>query len=817
MSESKSLDAGLQSSLSEAFGNRYLLSDRLGAGSFGVVFRARDTMLDRDVAIKQVRLDNFQNAEAAKEVKLRTQREAKMAARLRHSGIVAVHDIVHTDTSTLIIMEYVHGKTLEDKLHEHGRLGIEQTIEIIAQTADALDHAHAQGVVHRDIKPANLMITDDGFVKIADFGIAKSQSGSEMTSNITATGNVIGTPYYMSPEQARGKDELDGRSDLFSLGCVTYECLTGRKAFRGTSVIDVLMTIVNGEPAEIDCDELGLHADIELVLGKALAKPSAARFQTARELVDALRTVPAAASVGASPVVTSREPGVSASFDDELQGTLTERGVADVIRDIQTSGKTGILHLQRDELSKRLYFLDGAIVFANSDVDSDRLGQFLITGGVIDAPSYERATRTMKKTRRRLGRTLVALGNLQEERLDQTINDQIQRIIYSVFSWESGGYKFETIDKPIEDDLACALSTDEIVLEGVRSMATESTIRHAIGDTDRILHLVEGAASAAIVQRNLTLTASEGFVLSRVDGKTSVAELAAISPLDDDETLRCIYGLMSTGILRLEDVEGKATGRMPRVTVDAEIDTDPMIEEIAAKRAAMAESNFYEILEAKRADTPEAIKKAYYALAKKYHPDRHCSRGTEAPQDQLAEILATLAEAYDVLSNPQKRLLYDHKLSQREGHDPALIGTIQTSSDALAATKYRAAQGSYQAKDYHEAVQNLREAVRLNPTKIAYHKLLGQALTKNPKWRKQAETHLRRVLDAEPYDTDCYLELATIYEEGRLTTRARQMYEQVASLDPDHELALRKLGFEGEVGKTAFFRKFIGKTDTAAH
>jgi Tfp pilus assembly protein PilF len=135
----------------------------------------------------------------------------------------------------------------------------------------------------------------------------------------------------------------------------------------------------------------------------------------------------------------------------------------------------------------------------------------------------------------------------------------------------------------------------------------------------------------------------------------------------------------------------------------------------------------------------------------------------------------------------------------------------------IAETKYRAAQGCYQAKDYHEAVQNLREAVRLDPNKIAYHKLLGQALTKNPNWRKQAETHLRRVLDAEPYDKDCYLELATIYEDGGLTTRARQMYEQVASLDPDHELALRKLGFEGEAGKSAFFRKFIGKTDTATH
>ena len=261
MSESKSLDTALQSALTVTFGDRYQLLERLGTGAHGVVFRARDTMLDRDVAIKQVRLDNFRTADQAKDAKLRTQREAKMAAKLRHTGIVAVHDIVHTETSTLIIMEYVHGKTLEDKLREQRRLDLEQTIEIVAQTADALDHAHAQGVVHRDIKPANLMITDDGSVKIADFGLAKSQSGSETTSNITATGSVLGTPYYMSPEQARGEDDLDGRSDLFSLGCVTYECLTGRKPFRGKSVIDVLLTIVNGEPAELDCDELELHAD----------------------------------------------------------------------------------------------------------------------------------------------------------------------------------------------------------------------------------------------------------------------------------------------------------------------------------------------------------------------------------------------------------------------------------------------------------------------------------------------------------------------------------------------------------------------------
>jgi len=814
MSESKSLAVELQTILDGAFGDRYQLSERIGTGSYGLVFRARDTVLERDVAIKQVRLDNFQTAEQAKEVKLRTQREAKMAAKLRHAGIVSVHDIVHTDACTLIIMEYVDGRTLEDTLREKRRMSLAETIDVIARTADALDHAHAQGVVHRDIKPANLMITDDGSVKIADFGIAKSLAGSEMTSNITATGNVLGTPYYMAPEQARGEDELDGRSDLFSLGCVAYECLAGRKPFQGKSVIDVLLNIVNGQPAELDCDELELHRDVELVLGKALAKNSGARYQSAHDLVEALRAVPAFEST-APLVVTRRQPGASTSFDDELQGSLSERGVADVIRDIQAKDKTGILHLSRDELAKRLYFLDGGIVFANSDVESDRLGQFLISGGVIDASSYERAARTMKKTRRRLGRTLVALGDLHEERLDAMIDDQIQRIIYSVFSWESGEYQFETIDKPVEEDLARALATDEIVLEGVRSMATESTIRHAIGDTERILHTAEGFA---LNDTNVSLTSSEGFILSRVDGNTSVAEIVSISPLTDDETYRCIYGLVSAGILRLEEPASPPTGRMKPVSAvesetphDSDECPDLVVEEIATRQRSMESSNFYEMLEVKRSDAPEVIKKSYYTLAKKYHPDRHQSCG-KAVKDQLEAILGKLSEAYDVLSDPPKRLHYDHKLSQTEVVDQEDIGTVQTSPTVLAETKYRAGRGCFQSKDYHEAVQNLREAVRLDPNKVEYHKLLGQALNKNPKWRKQAERHLKRVLEVEPYDKDCYLELATIYEDGGLTTRARKMYEHVASLDPENEVALKKLGFDGE---SAFFRHFIGKDDVS--
>ncbi len=839
-----------EAALKKAFGDRYELVARLGSGAYGVVFRALDTMLDRDVAIKQVRLDKFQNSDQAEEMKRRTQREAKMAAKLRHPNIVAVYDIVHTDNSTLIIMEFVDGDNLESKLRKRHRLGLEETLELVAQTAGALDHAHAQGVVHRDIKPANLMIDPNGQVKITDFGIAKSHAGTEMTSNITATGTVLGTPYYMSPEQARGETSLDGRSDIFSLGCVTHECLAGQKPFSGKGVVEVLLQIVNAEPAEIDYDALELHPIVETVLGKALSKQTATRYQSGAELVEALRTVPAAEYRGddfTSPVVTSRERGASTSFDINLQGSLEDKGLAEVLHDIHDAKGTGILHLQRDDISKRLYFLDGALVFANSDLESDRLGQFLIDGGILDKETYERATRMMKKTRRRLGKTLVALGNLDEAKMDALVNNQIQHIIYSVFSWESGHYGFETIAKPVEDDIVVELSTDEIILEGVRRVATESTVRNAIGSMDRIL-----CHSEAFDAGNVALTSSEGFVLSRVDGDTSVAEIAAISPLGEDETLRCIYGLLSAGVLRLEDPKGRSTTRARKVHEQkhetptpsvgpappepVQSETEAICDEIAAKHASLEGANYYEILDASRGATPDAIKRAYYALAKKYHPDRHGREEFQGVQSQLEEILGRLSDAYEVLSSPPERLRYDNKLPRPEPTSapepvseeksdstsdadeaetkPAVetTPTVETSPEVIAEAKYRSGLGYFKDKDYHEAVVNLREAIRLAPSKPAYHKALGHALAKNPRWQHKAETHFQIVLDANPFDLDCYLALAEMYEVGGLATRAREMYEKAIAIDPDHEVANAKLHAGNQPSRT-FFQKLMGRVD----
>ncbi len=291
--------------LKEILGERYEVLGKLGAGSFGEVYRARDTVLGREVAIKRIRLDVFAEPSQLEEVNKRFLREAQVASQLRHSNIVVTHDIVSAPTMSFIVMELVSGETLAKLLQAKARLSLSETLELLSQVASALDYAHQNGVVHRDVKPANIMIEPSGQVKVMDFGIAKLDSGQ----NLTATGNIMGTPNYMSPEQARG-EKLDGRSDLFSLGCILYECLTGEKAFKGDSVTAVLLKVLTEEPRPVDYAGIGLPVELGPVLKRALAKFASGRFGSGAELIDGVRRLDAGALApetrGAMPRVPSK-------------------------------------------------------------------------------------------------------------------------------------------------------------------------------------------------------------------------------------------------------------------------------------------------------------------------------------------------------------------------------------------------------------------------------------------------------------------------------------------------------------------------------
>ncbi len=267
----------------DALGDRYEIESVLGKGSFGSVYKVRDTALNRTVAVKNVRLDTA-DPELQDDIKKRFLREARVAALLRHPGIVTIHDIISTPHASLILMEFVEGLSLKTMLEEKKRLSLGETIDVLKQVASALDHAHEHKIIHRDITPANIMVTPTNEVRVTDFGIAKTDTSSD----ITISGTILGTPDYMSPEQAKG-DRIDNRSDLFSLGCVLHECLVGEKPFKSESITGVLLRIISEDPPpSVYWGKLGLPGDLEQVMNKALAKAPDARYPTGAALIEAL-------------------------------------------------------------------------------------------------------------------------------------------------------------------------------------------------------------------------------------------------------------------------------------------------------------------------------------------------------------------------------------------------------------------------------------------------------------------------------------------------------------------------------------------------
>ena len=264
---------------------RYQVVQKLGAGAFGTVYKAKDRVLGRMVAIKTIRLEGLAaSGVGIEELVQRFQQEAQVSAQLRHPNIVTIYDVGEFEGMSYLAMEFIEGTGLDRVIKAEHRLPIERAASIAAQVADALSFAHEHNIVHRDIKPANIMIEAGDRVKVTDFGIAKITNASE---SLTATGSLLGTPSYMSPEQARGQS-LDGRSDLFAVGSVLYEMVTGTKAFKGESITGLIFKIITEQPQPIqDLDPRVPEAMVQ-VIQRALQKDPAARFQTGREMAEAL-------------------------------------------------------------------------------------------------------------------------------------------------------------------------------------------------------------------------------------------------------------------------------------------------------------------------------------------------------------------------------------------------------------------------------------------------------------------------------------------------------------------------------------------------
>jgi TolB-like protein/tRNA A-37 threonylcarbamoyl transferase component Bud32 len=272
---------------------KYSIIEPIGKGGMGVVYKAEDIRLKRTVALKFLPEELLENPEAGE----RFIREARATAALSHAHICTIHEINEEEANAFIVMEFIDGQSLRQKI---AGKPMHQThaLEIAIQAAEGLNEAHKKGIVHRDIKPANIMVTTEGQAKIMDFGLAKVSGESLITKEAV----TMGTAAYMSPEQVRG-EVLDHRTDIWSLGIVLYEMLTGHVPFKGGHEQSLMYAIVNKEPEPISRIQNGISRELENVIHTALAKDPAERYRSMAEFLDDLKAV----AEGLKPVKAKTE------------------------------------------------------------------------------------------------------------------------------------------------------------------------------------------------------------------------------------------------------------------------------------------------------------------------------------------------------------------------------------------------------------------------------------------------------------------------------------------------------------------------------
>jgi serine/threonine protein kinase len=565
---------------------KYEIIRLLGKGAMGAVYHAHDPLLERDVALK-VMLPQIADDP---EHKQRFEREARAVARMMHPNVVTVFDLgYHTDGSPYIVMELLKGRDLLELVRDGPPLSLPARISIVLQVLEGLGHAHKVGIVHRDIKPANLFISEEGTTKITDFGIARIT-----TTSVTAAGVVLGTAAYMSPEQVSG-GKVDGRSDLFSVGCMLSELVTGRRPFEGKNAMATLFKIAHQDPV-LEVPAGAEYEGLLPILVRSLAKSADERYATAADFAVALRdflgrrsatraaepatagaTVsgavpalpasPASAAPGTSPLgvlLPSGDPGPAARAGNpntEAYSRPDPTPLFRLLREIYVRSKSGHLHFTHGQERRSLRLVSGQIIHGSSDVAGEHLGDVIVRYGLLSQADLDRAITVVLRDRKRLGAVLSELGLLDRERLEEAVGLHVRELLFNVLDRPGGSHVFEeAAEGLVEADLTSRLSTAEVIFEATRRVQDPELVSQALGDMNRVLVL---SSSPLMQSQKLTLTPTDGFILSRIDGTLSAREVVSLIPLPPADTERSLFGLLCTGTVDYLPESARARSPLP--------------------------------------------------------------------------------------------------------------------------------------------------------------------------------------------------------------------------------------------------------------
>ncbi|HYV04811.1 MAG TPA: DnaJ domain-containing protein [Blastocatellia bacterium] len=519
-----------------------------------------------------------------------------------------------------------------------------------------------------------------------------------------------------------------------------------------------------------------------------------------------------------------------------MQGQLGDRLVADLIREIAHTNASGLLRLSKAKAIKALFFDSGVPVYAISNLSNEQLEQKLVAEGIATQEQIDQARRRAEKPYR-IPSALVEMGALGDAQMRKLVRELVMEIIRSLFEWPEGDYVFDPKIRAAHD-VTLEMTTADILLEGARHAAGIQQIAEMIAPPDGVVVRAKGRT---IGFDSGKLAPLESYVLSRIESATSIGEVGSVTGIPESDAHRAVCALLAAGFLKVVGQDKDITSEEQEIDTEA---MDRLREDVARRLHFYASADHYEVLGLSRQATTGEIKASYYRMAKKFHPDRY--RHTEQGEllGQLETLFALITQAYDTLTDRTQRAAYDDRIrkspssssaspaikldaaaqprplsSQPNGNGqsnttdpqvaqsgPAIEGVQQSVISELpqqtrtavgtpaqiAEQFYSQGRGLYEKKQYHGAVHMLREAVKLDPTRAPYHFHLGMALVRNPRTRHEAEGHLGKAAELDPYNAQIRVQLGLLYKEVGLAKKAANYFREALALDPDNKTAKRE-------------------------
>ena len=554
-----------------------------------------------------------------------------------------------------------------------------------------------------------------------------------------------------------------------------------------------------------------------------------------------------------------------------MKGTLSEGALPALLRAVYVGRKTGILKFTRGQDVRSVRFRQGHILSAESSVPQEHLGEVLVRNELLTAADLERAGARKRATGKRLGETLQEMGLIEREHLEDALALHVREVLLNVFSWNTGEYSLEEApESSFHGEPTLKLSTGEMILETVRLLQNPDVVRAALGNPDRVLDL---STDPLLRFQKVTLSPTDGYVLSRVDGVMKARQIVEMIPLPQEEVEKSLYGLLCTGIIEFAPIvpraapdprraaavpQGAATPSpqppsqptAPQMAEAKRKDEDARAKEVEARRNEILEAfdglkakNHFEVLGIPRASTEAQVKEAYFHLAKRFHPDTHHDPAMDDLGPKLEAVFIRLGQAYEVLRNPRTRGSYEADLAARAPRFPRAQGDPGTPPQGSPASPVTAAapppppapdktqetRRAFEAMiaaekhveqgKFWDAIQLLEHAVQwlegrnLTRARVA----LGRSYAKNPNWTKQAETILKAAIASEPKSAEAHFVLGELYARQGLRSRAASAFRRVLELQPDRQDAASALAALGPdepeepEDEGGFLKKIFGK------